>query len=183
VPGTHSIPRLLVLGAGERPPQALLAIGHKAQGQLLGHQALHQTFRAGEIFSCGRAARGSIAPVPSAGFRTWDVPFPLLAERLPVPFQSSPDRSRLCRRFHDHFLDLLFEQPLGQQSQLGGVAAKPAPLKGVAVDFDLRDEHAQRPFMNVNSCYPIRHKLLLLAAAASVPSVTLSRVAGYRLSH
>ena len=50
MPGTHSIPRLLVLGAGERPPQALLAIGHKAQGQLLGHQPLHQTFRVGEIF-------------------------------------------------------------------------------------------------------------------------------------
>src|SRR5215472_122408 len=37
--------------------------------------------------------------------------------------------------------------------------------------------------MNVNSCYPVRHKLLLLAGAESVPSVPLSRVTGYRRSH
>src|SRR5262249_45346901 len=37
--------------------------------------------------------------------------------------------------------------------------------------------------MNVNTCYPVRHPLLLLAGAESVPSVTLSRVAGYRCSH
>jgi len=33
--------------------------------------------------------------------------------------------------------------------------------------------------MNVNSCYPVRHTLHLLAGAESVPSVTLSRVTGY----
>src|SRR5215831_8475126 len=111
--------------------------------------------------------------------------FPLLADRLPVPFQGSPDRFPVQgRRFHDHFFHLLFEQPVGQQAQLGGVAAKLAPLKDVlAVDFDVGDDHGQHPLMNINSCYLVRHTLLLLAGAESVPSVDLNRVAGYRRSH
>jgi hypothetical protein len=34
----------LVLGARHRSPQTLFAIGHEAQNQLLGYQALYQTF-------------------------------------------------------------------------------------------------------------------------------------------
>ena len=37
--------------------------------------------------------------------------------------------------------------------------------------------------MDVYSGYPVRHKLLLLAGAESVPSIPLSRVTGYRRSH
>jgi len=48
-----------------------------------------------------------------------------------------------------------------------------------AVDFDVGHDHRQHPFMNVNSCYPVRHKSLLLAGAESVPQVILSRVADY----
>jgi len=36
--------------------------------------------------------------------------------------------------------------------------------------------------MNIDSRYPVGHKLLL-AGAESVPQVTLTRVAGYRRSH
>ena len=67
-------------------------------------------------------------------------PFPLLARRLPVPFQRCPDRFPvLRRRLHHHFLDLLLEQPSRQRAQLRGAGAKRPPLKLVlAVALPLR---------------------------------------------
>src|SRR5215468_2565931 len=56
--------------------------------------------------------------------------FPLLAYRLPIPFQRFPHWFPiLCRRFHDCFLGVLLEQPCSERSQLLGVAAKHTPLK------------------------------------------------------
>src|SRR4029450_4742502 len=40
----HAVARDLVLAAHHRPPESLLGVGHKAQGELLGHQTLHQSF-------------------------------------------------------------------------------------------------------------------------------------------
>jgi hypothetical protein len=63
-----------------------------------------------------------------------------------------------------------------------GVATKPAPLKLVlAFDVHVSHNHGKHLFMNVNSRYPIRYKLLL-AGAESVSQVTLNWVAGYRRS-
>jgi len=57
-------------------------------------------------------------------------PVPLLARRLPVPLQRAPYRLPVLRgRFHNHFLDLLLDQPLGQQVQWIGGGAELAPLK------------------------------------------------------
>src|SRR5450756_2200881 len=64
-----------------------------------------------------------------------------------------------------------------------GVAAKLASLQLVlAIDFDVGHDHGQHPFMNIDSRYPVGHKLLL-AGAESVPQVTSTRVAGCRRSH
>jgi hypothetical protein len=83
--------------------------------------------------------------------------FPFLTHRLPVLLQRSPDGFPILRlRFYDHCLDLLFEQPFGQQSQLFGAAAKQLQLKLVfAFDFNVRDNHRQYPLMDIDSRYPI----------------------------
>src|SRR5712692_8006264 len=72
-------------------------------------------------------------PSPAIGLRLRQVQrsgppacaFSLLANRLPVPFQCIPyGLPVLGRRFHNHFLGLLLEQPRSQRSQFFGVAAK-----------------------------------------------------------
>src|SRR6266850_3964170 len=88
----------------------------------------------------------------------------------------------LGRRFHDHFLGLLIERPCCQRSQLFGVTTKHPPLKLVlTVDFNVRDNHGQHLFMNIDSRYSVRHHFLL-AGSGERAAVTLSRVAGYRRS-
>lgn len=41
----HAVAGDLVFAAHHRPPGSLFGVGHKAQGELLSHEALHQTFR------------------------------------------------------------------------------------------------------------------------------------------
>src|SRR5208337_3273493 len=109
--------------------------------------------------------------------------FPFLTHRLPVSLQRVPNWFPILRRrFHDYFLGLLLEQPCGQRSQLFGVAAKHPPLKPeLTVNFHVRHNYGQHLFMNINSRYPVRHKLLL-AGSGERAAVTLTRVAGYRRS-
>ena len=45
----HAVARDLVLAAHHGPPEPLLGVGHKAQGQLLRDQALHQPLRIREV--------------------------------------------------------------------------------------------------------------------------------------
>jgi hypothetical protein len=74
----------------------------------------------------------------------------------------------LGRRFHDYFLDLLLEQPFGQRAQLFGVAAEHSSLKVVlTVNFYVGHNYGQHFFVNIDSCYPMRH-IFLLAGAESV---------------
>src|ERR1700730_7962687 len=110
-------------------------------------------------------------------------PFPLLADGLPTPLQRFPNWFPILRRrFHDYFLDLLLEQPCGEGSQLFGDAAKHSPLKPeLNVNFHVRHNYGQHLFMNINSRYPVRHKLLL-AGSGERAADTLTRVAGYRRS-
>src|ERR1700719_3376258 len=105
--------------------------------------------------------------------------FPLLADGLPTPLQRFPNWFPIWRRrFHDSFLDLLLEQPCGEGSQLFGVAAKHPPLKPeLAINFHVRHNYGQHLFMNINSRYPVGHKLLL-AGSGERAAVTLSWVAG-----
>src|SRR5213078_3092896 len=109
--------------------------------------------------------------------------FPFLAYRSPVPFQCFPYWFPvLCRRFHDYFFDLLLEQPCGERSQLVGAAAKKPPFKLVlTIDFDVRHDHSQYLLVDIDSRYPVGHKLLL-AGSGERAAVTLTRVAGYRRS-
>jgi hypothetical protein len=60
--------------------------------------------------------------------------------------------------FHDHFLDLLLDQPFGQQPQLVGAAAELSPLK-IVFPFgrNIGHHHGQHLLMNINSRYPVRH--------------------------
>src|ERR1700732_2590990 len=103
--------------------------------------------------------------------------FPLLTAWLPILLERSPNRFPvLCGGFHYHFLHLLLDKPFRQPLQLLRVASVPASLELVFVfDFDVSHNHGQLLFMDIDSRYPIRHKLLL-AGAESVPKITLSRV-------
>src|SRR5215471_13901029 len=87
--------------------------------------------------------------------------FSPLTLRFPVSFQRSPYRFPILRRgFHRHFHDLLLDQPLRKQLQLLGVASVPASLELIFVfDFNVSHHHGQLLFVDVNSGYPIRHRL------------------------
>src|SRR6516165_2112758 len=89
--------------------------------------------------------------------------FPLLADRLPVAFQCSPNRLPILGRgFQHYFLDLLLAQPLGKPLQLLGVATKPSPLEFVfALTLYVGHHYSQHLLVNVNSRYPISHCFLL----------------------
>src|SRR5215468_5258906 len=156
----HPIPRPLILGARECPPQTLFGIGHKAQGQLLRHKPSYQTFRIAKVF---------LAPAPTTigqGLRQMQASrhlacsFSPLTPRFPVSFQCSPYRFPILRRgFHYYFLDLLLDQPLRKQLQLLGVASVPASLELVfLVDFHVNHNHRQFLLMDINSGYPIWHR-------------------------
>src|SRR6266567_4078818 len=110
--------------------------------------------------------------------------FPLLAERLPIPFQCSPyGFPILRRRLHDYFFGLLLDEPRSQRSQLFRVTAKHPSLKLVfAFDFNVGHNYSQHLLVDIDSRYPVRHKLLL-AGSGERAAVTLTRVAGYRRSH
>jgi hypothetical protein len=100
-----------------------------------------------------------------------------------MPFERFPDWFPILGgRFHDHFLDLLLEQPCSQRSKLFWVATKHPPLKLVlTVDLNVRHNYGQHLFMNIDSRYPVSHNVPL-ARSGERAAVTLSRVAGYRRS-
>src|SRR5215813_14771026 len=85
--------------------------------------------------------------------------FPLFVDRLPIPLQSSPHWFPILRRrFHDHFLDFLLEQPCGERTELFRVAAKhPAFKLELAFDFNVGDNYGQHLFMDINSRYSVGH--------------------------
>src|SRR5712664_3757223 len=109
--------------------------------------------------------------------------FPLLAERLPIPFQCFPYRFPILRRrLHDYFFGLLLDEPRSQRSQLFRVAAKHPSLKLVfAFDFNVGHNYSQHLLVNIDSRYPVRHRLLL-AGSGERAAITLTRVTGYRRS-
>src|SRR5882762_2460869 len=85
--------------------------------------------------------------------------FPLLAERLPIPFQCFPHGFPILRRrLHDYFFGLLLDEPRSQRSQLFRVAAKHPPLKLVfAFDFNVGHKYSQHLLVDINSRYPVGH--------------------------
>src|SRR5229473_856428 len=109
--------------------------------------------------------------------------FPLLAERLPIPFQCFPyGFPILRRRLHDYFFGLLLDEPRSQRSQLFRVAAKHPPLKLVfAFDFNVGHNYSQHLLVDINSRYLVGHSFLL-AGSGERAAITLTRVAGYRCS-
>src|SRR5580700_6352667 len=109
--------------------------------------------------------------------------FPLLAERLPIPFQCFPyGFPILRRRLHDYFFGLLLDEPRRHRSQLFRVAAKHPPLKSVfAFDFNVGHNYSQHLLVDINSGYLAGHSFLL-AGSGGRAAITLTRVAGYRCS-
>jgi hypothetical protein len=88
----------------------------------------------------------------------------------------------LRRRLHDYFFGLLLDEPRSQRSQLFRVAAKHPPLKLVfAFDFNVGHNYSQHLLVDIDSRYPVRHRLLL-AGSGERAAITLTRVAGYRRS-
>ena len=158
---TDFVPRPLILCAGECPPQSLFAIGHKAQNQLLGNQPLHQTFRVRKVFLAPASSAVGQCLRQMECSRHFPGTFPILTARFPVPFECAPRRFPvLGSGLHHHFLDPLLNEPLRQPLQLLRVASEPASLKLVCVvDFDVSHNYSQLLFVDVNSGYPIRHRL------------------------
>src|SRR5260370_13115881 len=158
---TYFVPRPLILCACECPPQSLFGIGHKAQDQLLGTQRMYKTFLITKVFlaSAPSAIGQRLRKMECA--RHFPGTFPILTARFPVPFECAPERFPvLSRGFHHHFLDPLLDEPLRQPLQLLRVASEPASLKLVfVVDFDVSHNYSQLLFVDVNSGYPIRHRL------------------------
>ena len=158
---TDFVPRPLILCACECPPQSLFGIGHKAQSQLLGNQPLHQTFRVRKVFLAPASSAVGQCLRQMECSRHFPGTFPILTARFPVPFECAPQRFPvLGSGLHHHFLDSLLNEPLRQPLQLLRVASEPASLKLVCVvDFDVGHDYSQLLFVDVNSGYPIRHRL------------------------
>jgi hypothetical protein len=65
-------------------------------------------------------------------------------------------------------------------AKLFRVAAKHPPLKLVfAFDFNVGHNHSQHLLVDIDSRYPVRHRLLL-AGSGERAAITLTRVAGFR---
>ena len=86
--------------------------------------------------------------------------FPPLALCSPVLLQRLPHWSPILRcRFQNYFLDLLLDQPFGQQLQLVRATAELSPLKIVfPFDSNIGHHYGQHLLMNIDSRYPVRHK-------------------------
>jgi hypothetical protein len=165
-----AVERDLVLAPHHGPPEPLLDVGYKAQGQLLSDQPLHQSLRIGEI---------SPAPTgPPVGLRLGEMQrarhprgaHARPALRSPVLLQGFPHRSPVLRgRFHHDFLDLALDQPVGQLPQVAGAGPDLLAVEVVlAVDLDVGHDDRQHFLVDVNSRDPVRHRALL-ARAESVP--------------
>ena len=65
----HAGTRNLILSAHHCPPEPLLGVGHKAQGEFLGHQVLHWTLRIRKVLlaAAGPAVRLRLCKVERPG--------------------------------------------------------------------------------------------------------------------
>src|SRR5208283_924309 len=110
--------------------------------------------------SSAPAVRDSTAPAP-------DVALPTSGRRLPASGRSASNTAPALPRPVSNIalsIPLLLPRPAARAairpSQVLGVAAKRAPLKLVlAIDFDIGHNHGQHLLMNIDSRYPVRHKL------------------------
>jgi hypothetical protein len=65
-------------------------------------------------------------------------------------------------RLHDHFFDLVLDQPVGQSAQRGRRRADLLAFEvEIAVDFDVGHHHRQHLLVDVNARDPVRHRTLL----------------------
>lgn len=102
------------------------------------------------------------------------------ASGSPVLFERVPHRPPVLRgRLHDHFLDILRDQPLGQFTQIGRRRADLLLREvKVAVDFAVGHDDRQHLLVDVNSRDPVRHRALLRERRACL--VVSVRVASCR---
>ena len=166
----HAIAGDLVLAPHHGAPEPLLGVGHEAQGQLLGDQALHQPLRIGEVLlaAAGPAIRLRLGEMERA--REARRAVARAASGSPVLFQGFPHRPPVLRgRLHDDFLDLVLDQPVGQAAQIGRRRPDLLALEvEVAIDLDVGHHDRQHLLVDVNSRDPVRHRSLL-GRAESVP--------------
>jgi hypothetical protein len=82
-------------------------------------------------------------------------------------------------RFHDHFLDLLGDQPLRQPAKFTWTGSHFPPLKLVlTIHGDIRDNHGQHSLVHIDPGNSVRH-FRLLPEAERMPKMKLFRVSGY----
>ena len=175
-----AVARDLVLPAHHGPPEPLLGVGHKAQGELLCDQPLHQTFRVRKVLlaTTRPAIRLRLCKVERPGERARAVARPAL--RPPVLLQCLPHRSPILRgRFHHDFLDLALDEPVSQRAQFARARPDlPAFEVVVALDLDVGHDHGQHLLVHVDSCDPVRIGLSWRERRACL--VASIRVASYR---
>ena len=178
VPKAHLVAGQLVLAPRHRSPEPLFRIRHEAQNQFLRHQPLDHPFAVGEVVLPPlRPAVGfGLAQVQCAGHL--GRPVTLLPRRFPVPLQRAPYRLAVLRgRFHNHFLDLLLDQPLGEQVQLIGGRAELAPLKfTLAFPGYISHHYRQHLLVHVDCCDSISHHVLLWRSGEHARKVFPGRV-------
>ena len=117
---------------------------------------------------------GSMGPAPARSWQLVSSTVPVSPDRLPI----------LCSRFHHRFLDLVLDQPCGQQSQRLRIATVADPFKLVLpLNFNVGHDHSHIIFL----CTSIPAILYDITSppggSGERAASSLSRVTGYRRSH
>ena len=158
----HAVAGDLILAPHHGAPEPLLGVRHKAQGQFLGDQALHQPFGIRKVLlaAAGAAIRLRLGEVQRPREATRGRTLPTL--RPPVLFQGFPHRPPVLRgRFHHDFLDFVLDQPVGQSAQIRRRRADLLAFEvKVPVDLDVGHHNRQHLLVDVNSRDPVRHRSL-----------------------
>ena len=177
--------RDLVLAAHHGPPEPLLGVGHKAQGEFLGDQPLHQTFRIRKVLlaPAGAAIRLRLCKVERPGEQGAHRARPAL--RSPVPLQRLPHRPPILRgRLHHHFLDLALDEPLSKRAQLDGAGPDLEPFEMVVtLDLDVSHRDGQHLLVHVDSRDLVRHRPLLVGAESVPRRINQGRELSPRREH
>ena len=175
----HAVPGDLVLAPHHGAPETLLRVRHEAQGQLLRDQAFHQPLRIREIPLAARSAIRLRLGEMKRAREPWRT-IARTALGAPLLFQRLPHRPPVLRgRFHDDFLDVVLDQPVGQAAQIG--RRRPDLLAvemKVAVDLDVGHHDREHLRVDVNSRDPVGHRSLLGERRACL--LASLRVASYR---
>jgi len=158
-----AVARDLILASHHGPPEPLFGVGHKAQGELLGHQTLHEPFGVRKVLLPTASATIRLRLRKVERPRQWARAVAVPALRPPVQLQRLPDGSPILRgRLHHDFLDPAFDEPVREGAQFTGARPHLHTLEAVLViDFDVSHDDGQHLLVHIDSGNRVRHRPLL----------------------